>query len=105
MIYQELLAKLKTLYPTAYRTFKEPQSPPFITIVYRYDNDLMADNINYVGIEYFNVELYTKDWNPPVEKEVENLFKYLEIAYEKSQTFLDSEDLYQTVYEIKLIGG
>jgi len=105
MIYQELLAELKTLYPTAYRKFKEPQSPPFILIVYRYNNDFMADNINYVGVEYFNVELYTKKWNPPVEKEVESLLKSLGIAYDKSQTFLDSEDLYQTVYEIKLIGG
>jgi hypothetical protein len=64
-----------------------------------------ADTLLGVDSPASNVELYTKKWNPPVEKEIENLFKSLGIAYQKSQEFLDDEDLYQTVYEISLIGG
>lgn len=106
MEYKKLLSELKTLnYPVAYDTFKKRKSPPFITILYKSNDDIMADNINYVEVQNFQVELYTKKYRPTVEKNVETLLKNNGLAYEKFQTYLKKEELYQTVYRIKLIGG
>lgn len=106
MTYIELLNSLKTLgYPVAYDTFNSLQSPPFITILYTNNNDLMADNINYVDVKNFQVELYTDKYYPPTEKEVEDLLKSIGLAYEKSGAPMPDEDLYQTVYDIQLLGG
>lgn len=106
MTYKELLSSLKTIgYPVAYDTFKERQSPPFITILYTNNNDLIADNINYLNVSNFQIELYTIDYNPPAEREVENQLKEIGLAYDKLQTKMPDENLYQTVYDIQLIGG
>lgn len=106
MTYQELFSSLETLgYPVAYDTFKKQQKTPFITILYKNNDDLMADDINYVDIKNFQVELYTEKYYPPVEKEIETLFKNRGITYEKFQTYLKKDNLYQTVYRIKIIGG
>ena len=102
--YQRLVEQLKNLgYPVAYNTFKNRQSPPFITILSVDNDDLMADNINYKDIENFQIELYQTKYYPPVEKELDNLFKENGLAYDKSRSPIPDEDLYQTVYEISLI--
>jgi len=104
MTYIELLNSLKTLgYPVAYNTFNEPQSSPFITILYTNNDDLMADNINYVDVKNFQIELYTDKYYPPAEKEVEDLLKSIGLSYDKSGAPMPGEDLYQTVYDIQLI--
>ena len=104
MTYAELKAKLKTLgYPVAYNTFKKQQTPPFITILSVDNDDLIADNINYLDIENFQIELYQTKYYPPVEKELDNLFKENRLAYDKSRSPIPDEDLHQTVYEISLI--
>lgn len=104
--YERLMEQLRNLgYPVAYNTFKKRHSPPFITVLYINNNDLMADNINYVDVKNFQIELYTDKYYPPIEKEVENLLKSIGLAYDKSQVPIPDEDLYQTVYEISLIGG
>ena len=106
MTYQELMAALRTLgYPVAYDTFKEQQSTPFITVLSNGNNDLIADNINYVDIENFQIELYQDRYYPPVEKEVKNLLKEKGLAAEISRSPIPDEDLYQTIYDISLIGG
>jgi len=104
MTYLELVALLKTLgYPVTYDTFNKPQIPPFITILSTGNDDLIADNINYKDIENFQIELYQTKYYPPVEKELDNLFKENGLAYDKSRSPIPDEDLYQTVYEISLI--
>jgi len=104
MTYLELVALLKTLgHPVTYDTFNKPQIPPFITILSTGNDDLIADNINYLDIENFQIELYQTKYYPPVEKELDNLFKENGLAYDKSRSPIPDEDLYQTVYEISLI--
>ena len=104
MTYLELITKLKTLgYPVTYDTFSEQQTPPFITILSVDNDDLIADNINYLDIENFQIELYQNGYYPPVEKELDNLFKENGLAYDKSRSPIPEEDLYQTVYEISII--
>lgn len=80
-----------------------PPSPPYLIYLFSYNNDFMADNINYKSIDNFQVELYTNKKDLASEKLVEDKFKELEMPYSKIETWIDSEKLYQVVYLIQLI--
>lgn len=106
MTQAELYAALKTLgMPVAYGEFTEPTTPPFITYQFAYNNDLMADNQNAIGLDNFQVELYTKKKDLAKEKLVEDKLKELCLPYSKVETWLDEEKMRQVIYEIQLIGG
>lgn len=106
MTQTELYQALKSLgMPVAYGEFTSPQTPPFITYQYAYSGDMIADNQNYVEAGYFQVELYTAEKEPAVEKLVEDKLKELRLPYSKIETWLDSENLRQAIYEVQLIGG
>lgn len=104
------LAELRTLltatgYPVAYSHFKAPPKPPYLVYLFAYDNDLKADNINYVEISHMQVELYTTLKDEVAEGKVQTELKNARIPYEKSEEYLDSEDLFQVVYDINIVGG
>lgn len=111
MTLAELYQALKAIgYPVAYSHFVDtPQNPapkpPFI--VYRFVNsaDMMADGQNYAEIGNFAVELYTDAKDPTAEQKVQDMFKELGLPYTKTETWIDSEKLFQMIYEIQLIGG
>jgi len=108
---QELKTELNSLgLPVAYREFKNTSenpvpSPPFITYHFTFNSDLIADNQNYVDIENFQVELYTAKKDLAAEKAIQDKLKELGLPYQKFETFIDSEKLYQMVYEIQILGG
>lgn len=107
----ELFQALRSIgLPVAYREFKEGPNnplpaPPFITFLFSYANDMMADNQNYLPIDNFQVELYTNLKHPPTEKMVEDKLKELGLPYSKTEAYIESEELIQIIYEIQLIGG
>lgn len=106
MTYMDLINELKSLgFPVTYGSFKSSPTPPFITVQFAYNNDIIADNQNYQDVGDYQVELYTTVKHPPTEQLVQGKLKELRLPYTKVETFLDSEDLYQVIYEIQLIGG
>jgi hypothetical protein len=106
MTQAELYQALKSIgYPVAYGSFSSPVTPPFITYQFAYSNDLIADNINYVPIENFQVELYTDKKDLAAEKKVQDKLKELGLPYRKFETYLDEEKMYQILYEIQILGG
>lgn len=106
MTQTELFQALKSLgMPVAYGEFTSPQTPPFITYQFAYASDFKADNQNYVDIGNFQIELYTAKKDPTIEKLVEDKLRELRLPYSKIEAWLDSENLRQIVYEVKLIGG
>ncbi|MEK4181728.1 hypothetical protein NSQ61_20005 [Aeribacillus sp. FSL K6-1121] len=106
MTQAELYQALKSIgYPVAYGSFPSPVTPPFITYQFAYSSDMIADNHNYVDIGNFQVELYTDKKDLAAEKKVQDKLKELGLPYRKFETFLDTENLYQILYEIQLIGG
>lgn len=105
MTLAELNTALKaTGYPVAYSHFKSEVTPPYIVYLFAYDSDLKADNINYVSIGNFQVELYTDKKDLTAEGKVQTVLKNLGLPYSKTETFIDDESLFQTIYEIQLIG-
>jgi len=108
---QELYTALKAIgYPVAYSHFLDTQqspapAPPFITYREAYSSDVMADNLNYVGVSNIQIELYTDRKDPAAEAAVQNKLKELGLPYSKTETYIEDERLFQVIYEIQLIGG
>lgn len=106
MTLEELYQALKSIgLPVAYRAFKAPQKPPFLVYLFAYKSDMMAENQNYVDIDNFQIELYTENKDPATEKLVESKLRELGLPYTKTEAFVQSEGLFQLVYDIQLIGG
>lgn len=106
MTLQELFQALKSIgYPVSYGSFAVPVTPPYLIYQFAYSNDFMADGMNYLEVSNLQVELYTEYKDPAAEKKVQDKLKELKLPYTKIETYLESEKLYQIVYEIQLIGG
>jgi len=96
-----LFTLLKTTgLPVAYHHFVEPPTLPYIVYLFSYSSNFGADNKVYAKNPNYQVELYTKIKDPASEKLVEDLFDANDIYWEKSETFINSEGLYQILYEI-----
>ena len=105
MTQTELYTALKSLgLPVAYSSFSTAVTPPFITYQFAYSGDVMADNMNYVEINNFQVELYTTKKDLAAEKLVKDKLKELELPYTQTEAWLDDEKLFQNIFEIQLIG-
>jgi hypothetical protein len=104
----ELLNLLKTLgLPVTYHHFKTsttnpPPTPPYIIYLYSYSDNFGADNKVYDKGDNYQVELYSIKKDLAREKLIEDLFDNNDIFYEKTETYIDSEGLYQVLYEIQM---
>lgn len=91
-----------TGYPVRYRQFKSAQAPPFICYFFVESADFMADNTNYAALGDYHVELYTKDKDLAAEAAVETQLKALGLVWLKAETFIDTEDMYMVLYEVRV---
>jgi hypothetical protein len=96
-----------TGFPVAYLRFYEtddqplPQ-PPFIVFISAYSSNFMADNIVYKEINNIQIELYTDKKDIDAENKVATVLNENEMPYSTSETFIESENLYQKIYEVRL---
>lgn len=88
--------------PVSYHHFKDPPNLPYLVYLFSYSNNFGADNKVYEKINNYQVELYSDKKDLVSEKLIEDLFDNNEIFYEKTETYIDSEDLYQVMYEIQI---
>jgi len=96
-----LYALLKTInLPVAYHHFTSPPTPPYIVYLFSYSSNFGADNKVYNAEKNFQVELYAKTKDPTSEALIEDLFDANDIYWEKTETYIESEGLYQVLYEI-----
>jgi len=96
-----LFAMLKTTgLPVAYHHFASPPSPPYIVYLFAFSSNFGADNKVYRKVPHYQVELYTTKKDPATEKILEDLFDTHDIYWEKIETYIESEGLYQVLYEI-----
>jgi len=86
--------------PIAYHHFVSPPTPPYIVYLFSYSSNFGADNRAYSKQSNYQVELYTAKKDPVREKLIEDLFDEHDIFWEKTETYIESEDLYQVLYEI-----
>lgn len=106
MTYMDLIQAMKDLgFPCAYHHFVTPPELPYTVVLYGYSSDVIADNRNYTDVGNYQLELYHNIKHPPSEMLIENKLKELRLPYRKIETFIESEKLYQVIYQIRLIGG
>ncbi len=96
-----LFTLLKTInLPVAYHHFASPPTPPYIVYLFSYSSNFGADNKVHSQADNYQVELYTKTKDPAAEALIEGLFDANEIYWDKTETYIESEGLYQILYEI-----
>lgn len=106
MTYAEISQMISAVgIPYAYHHFEEGsgQQPPFITFYYQGDNDLVADNINYAAIRPLTIELYTDNKNFALEAAVESVLTANDLAFSRTEVFIDSEQMYMVTYYTEVI--
>jgi len=94
--------------PVAYHHFPEDENfsppklpdPPYIVYLFSHSSNFGADNRVYNKQSNYQVELYSTKKDPASEKLLEDLFDDNDIYWEKTETFIESEGLYQVLYEI-----
>ena len=106
MTYQDITRMIENIgLPFAYDTFPEKKvpKPPYIVFNLPQSNDFGADNINYVSIDTLNIELYTNKKDFSMESNVETVLNQYGLFYEKTETYIRSENLYQISYVCEVI--
>lgn len=108
MTLEELNLILKTTgFPVAYSHFVESENepapqPPFVVYVVVYSNNFMADNRVHKRIETVQIELYTNKKDLEAEAILEAALNENYLPYQTTETFIDSEQLFQKIYEVRL---
>ncbi|MEI5893063.1 hypothetical protein DXB51_14415 [Bacillus cereus] len=97
-----------TGYPVAYSHFiatpgNQVPKPPYICFLVDSSANLMADNKVYHKINDLNIELYTTKKDLVAEAKLEKVLDDHEIPYDSFGTFIESEKMYQKLYETRLI--
>ena len=90
--------------PFAYDHFAEGESPapPFICYLTPGSNNFAADGRAYYKINIVNIELYTDTKDPSVEQKVESVLDANGIFYDKTEVWIESEQLYEVLYQFEL---
>ena len=94
----------KTGIPFAYDHFAEGESPkpPFICYLLPGSNNFAADGKVYFKINQVRIELYTDFKDPSLELRLENVLDEHGIFYNKSETWIQSEKLYEVMYNFEI---
>ena len=102
---EELLQILsETQIPFAYHHFAEGESPepPFICYQIPGSNNFSADGKVYYKINEVHIELYTDLKDLAVEQQLEDVLDEHGIFYNKSETWIESEKLYEVLYTFEM---
>ena len=103
MNYQELDKILKTTgLPFTFHHWEHPPKPPYGVYFDDYTDNFAADNMVYVQISHCNIELYSSQRDTEDENKIETVLDEAEIYWDKTRTYIESERLYQTTYEIEV---
>ena len=86
--------------PSAYDHFAEGESlePPFLCYLIPGSDNFAADGKVYHRGASVHVEIYTDKKDPALEKKVEDVLDAHEVFYNKSETWIGSEHLYEALY-------
>lgn len=92
--------------PFAYDHFAEGESPepPFICYLIPGSDNFAADGKVYFKMNEVRVELYTDFKDLDLESRVEGVLDGHEIFYNKSETWIQSEKLYEVMYSFEMEG-
>lgn len=89
----------------AYRAFPVGKAPklPFICYLCTNTDNFAADDYVWQVIQGVDIELYTAKKDEKSEKAVEDKLNELELVWDKSEDYIESESCYMITYTVSLI--
>ena len=105
MSYEEINEMMQEIgMPYAYHHFAEGESPdpPFVLFLSPGENTFGADNLMYICFKILHIELYTDEKSPEAEERVEAVLTHNNIYYAKTETWIESEKLYEVLYYLEV---
>lgn len=88
--------------PFAYHHWAVEKRPPYGVYLYVYDSKFYADGVLYYSTEHCQVEVYTDKKDPGLEQRIEAVLASAGIGYDKSESYIESEKLFEILYEIEV---
>lgn len=104
---EKLLSILDSIgIPYAYDHFAEGESPepPFLCYLLPGSDNFSADGKVYHKISEVRLELYTDYKDLASEQKVEDTLDVAGLFYNKTETWIDSEKLYEVLYSFDMEG-
>lgn len=94
--------------PVAYSHFIAGENspvpdPPFICYLVTNSENFNADNKVYLSIQAVQIELYTDKKDLDAEAKVEAALVDAEIPFQSTEIYIDSEQLFEKIYEVRLL--
>lgn len=105
MTSEQVVAMIRSMgIPFAYDHFAEGESvdPPFLVYLYPGSNNFAADGIVYYKRKKLHIELYTDKKDDDLEDRVESIINRNGLYYEKTETWIPSEKLYEVLYQMEV---
>lgn len=103
MTHAELLSILEPVgIPWAYHHWENQTAPPYGVYTDEPDDPFFADDGNYFNAHRMRLEVYSADRNPELDAKVEAALTAAEIPYEADFDYLESEALYESIFEIEV---
>lgn len=103
MTHEELLEILRpTEIPWAYHHWSKKQPPPYGVYLDMGDDPFFADNQNYVSFRETRLEVYSLERDPALDQRVKDALDAAAISYDVDYTWIESEGLYETIFECEV---
>lgn len=105
MTHEDVMAMVQEAgMPFAYDHFAEGESPelPYIVFLYPASDNFAADGAVYYKKNRLNIELYTDLKDVELEEKLEAVLDAHGIYYEKSEVWIESEKLYEVLYQMEV---
>jgi hypothetical protein len=94
-----------TGFGVAYLQYDVGEDPkrPYLVYYYPSRDDVRADDSCYERVEALNVELYTERKDFDAEARVERALASLGLVFSATESWLDTESMYEKLYETEVI--
>ena len=103
MTFAELVAILEpTGFPWTYHHWDTPPPPPYGVYLSVRDDPFFADNRTYTFSASIRLEVYSLERDTSLDDKVRAALDAAEIPYDTDYTFLESEGLYESIFEIEV---
>ena len=102
----QTIALLNTLsVPSFYGQADVGQTLPFITSHSEQPDNFKADNLVYCEKWNFRLDLYTVKKDLTIESQIKELLNSNGIAWNKTEQYIDSEQVWETEFEFEVLGN
>ncbi len=88
-----------------YYQFPEGSAPelPYLIFYYPSSDNESADNVVWAKVNRLNIELYTENKEFSKENAIEAVLTEHGFFYNKIETYIDDEKMYEVLYEVEVV--